>query len=397
VLEDRMSVADVITGLQNRTYAWSNGWTETSETDDGSRTFSSAEHATTADGTDMASADVTVSLNWQALAAVSLRPVSALSCNFEHFVARQEAQISKTSTEWSADTGASIAGSNFTLGDDYLIMVWAENDSDNGNNNTGIRVTHGGTAFTESQTIEETGDTGEIKKTPYFWFTVWDSENEAIAVEYYNQTNGATARVEDVTLLVMNVDDLIANGDLQYDIQTGRGDLNSTPTAKASITWTPDNNGDTWWIMSYAQANIEDDSWEGPKFQARIDIDTNERQQYEFEGEDTSDTPLYGLGWVTTLDNSSHTISIELSETGQDQAWDSAGIFALRLDAFAQFAIDANSSDGTTLSNKNQWFEQAGVDPNVAETVDWLIAAGAWQIQTVKGYRAAFSWVIVKL
>ncbi len=254
--------------------------------------------------------------------------------------------------------------------------MWGAHNTENGSTQSGIGVTHGGTAFSESQTIETTDRTGY--KTPYFWFTVWTAANEDLAVEYYSSNASYTARVEDVTLLAINAEDLIANGDLQYNIQPtngGDGTLTATPTPKATKTWTPDNDGDTWWVMAYSQADIEDIN--GALFQARIDIDGTDRAVQEIEGDQAIDTPLYGLGWVTILDNSSHTVAIELSESENNQEWDAAGIFALRLNAFAQFATDATAGIGPDLTVSGTWVEQAGVDPDVALEGDWLIAAGA--------------------
>ena len=232
----------------------------------------------------------------------------------EHYVAQASAEQSKTTNGWSAVTGTSIAGTNFTVGERYLVLVWGEHDSNNNAVQSGIRVIHGGTAFTESQTIEETDRTGAAYKTPYFWFTVWTAANENLEVEYYNSDATATytARVEDVTLLAINAEGLIAAEDLQYDIQTGGGTLTTTPTSKASFTWTPANNGDTWWIMAYAQADIIDVG--NDYFLARIDVDGTDRSIEQIEGEDATDTPLYGLGWVTTLTDTSHTIAVQLSE-----------------------------------------------------------------------------------
>ncbi len=63
--------------LGNRSYTWGNGWSETTDEDDTLRVVSTAEHAAAADGTDTASATVSVTVPWQTLVVASLRPSSA--------------------------------------------------------------------------------------------------------------------------------------------------------------------------------------------------------------------------------------------------------------------------------------------------------------------------------
>jgi hypothetical protein len=84
-----------------------------------------------------------------------------------HFIARRVAEESKSTAGWSAVTGTAASGtvastngwidnSNFTVGEDYLILIWGYHGTSNTAGRSGIRVTHGGTAFAESETIEET-------------------------------------------------------------------------------------------------------------------------------------------------------------------------------------------------------------------------------------------------
>ena len=196
------------------------------------------------------------------------RARSPEASNIENYSAKREGEYNTGTTGWTnipgtVNTGTTasanswIAGSNFEVGAKYLIMVWGTHQSDNTNDQSGIRVLRGGTPFTESQTIEKTARAASSYKTPYFWFTVWTATNSDIDVQmYYNQVSGTQARVEDITLLAIKADDLIATGDLEYNISNIGGTLTDTFANKLTLNWTPDNNNDIWWVNGYNQAKM---------------------------------------------------------------------------------------------------------------------------------------------
>ncbi|RKY41417.1 MAG: hypothetical protein DRP85_06410, partial [Candidatus Makaraimicrobium thalassicum] len=300
---------------------------------------------------------------------------------FQHFIARRVAQQTKNSGNWgyisgTAGTGTTqstqgwIDGSNFNVGDRYLIMVWGAHNTDDGQQRSGIRVMHSGSAFPESQCTEETDRTGATYKTPYFWFTIWTGADEDIDVQYYR--SGGTARVEDVTLVAINVEDLINADDLQYNIDTSGGTLGGWST-KASITWTPSYNGDTWWIGAYTRADIFEAG--GNDYEVRLSVDGTTRAQSQIEGEDTADTPVYGHGWAQTFDDNSHTVNLQIREDGTNQQWEAAGVFALRLNVFVDFAISAIA--GTqAIARTSSWSKHADVAYTPQVSGNWLVAGG---------------------
>jgi hypothetical protein len=305
--------------------------------------------------------------------------------NIRHFIARRVAEETKSTAGWSAVTGTAATGtvastngwidnSNFTVGEDYLILVWGYHQTSNAAGRSGIHVTHGGVAFTESETIEETDRTGAAYKTSYFWFTVWTAANEDLEVEYYNVNAAHTARVEDVTLIAINVEDALADGDFQYNISTAGGTLDATPTTKASINWTPANNNDTWWIMGYSQANIT--TVGSSQYEARLDIDGTDRSIQSIEGENAADTSVYGLGWVETLSNAAHTIAVQLSESAADEDWLAAGVFALRLNRFRDFVTDPNAGTQALAAGVNNYTAVATITDTPQRGGNWLIVGG---------------------
>jgi len=319
-----------------------------------------------------------------------LRPVEASLGTIENYSAVGVAEQTQTGTSnnWVTVTGTANTGTttstggwvdsaNLAVGEDYLVMVWGEHSTNSTSGRSGMRVTHGGTAFTESQAIEETDQTGAAFKTPYFWFTVWTAvTGEDLEVQFFNATSTNTAAVEDVSLVVMNVEDLVANNELIYNISTTGGTLDTTFTPKATITWTPTNANDTWWLGGYVQHDTVDIDTD--QHEARFDINSGTiRSTYSIEGEDAADTPLYGLGWVEQFAASSQTVELEIRESAANEEWDSAGLFALRLDGFETFKAYAQTGDGTPLTANSVYVEQGNVDQQMLSQGNFLAAAGA--------------------
>ena len=271
-----------------------------------------------------------------------------------------------------------ISNTDFTNGEDYLIMAWGSTNTSNINGRSGLRIEHGTTGFTESQSVIETDRTNSGHKYPYFWFTVWTAvAGEDITLQaYYDGTNNG--EYEDLTLVAINAEDLQTNNDLKYDIQTTGGSLTTSMVNKASITWTPENAGDTWWVMGYGQmdtiSTVDKDF-----FNAQLDIDAGSTTvgTSHIEGENTADTPIQGYGWATTFTAASHTAAIQMSDTvaTNGQEWDAAGIFALRLNVFEDFDASATTGQTQQTYTASTWItdeESIALDPT--STGDFSIA-----------------------
>jgi hypothetical protein len=316
-------------------------------------------------------------------------PRSASNSNYEHYIARRENSLNATSPGWSSITGAAESGTtastngwidsaNLTVGERYLVMVWGEHNSDSTSASSGLRLKHGSTAFTESQTIEKTNKTSTSHKTPYSWFTVWTAvSGEDLEVEmYWGGEAGAQARAEDITLVAINAEDLITDGDLKYNISTAGGTLSNSFVSKASVTWTPANNLDPWWIVSYSQADISSTS--SVTYESRLNINSTPYTAQKIVGsaQFATDTPLYAINTVKTLPNSSNTLQTELRESSADQDWDAAGIMALRLNTFSNFFFDSQTGNGQPMDTAFEWIEQLNYDPTIQLQNNWLVAAG---------------------
>src|SRR5690606_14923231 len=120
----------------------------------------------------------------------------------------------------TGSTNGWIDSTNLTAGDRYLVMAWGTHNTNNLSDRSGLRVKHGSTPFTESQTTEITDRTSSSYMTPYSWFTVWTAvSGEDLEVEMYWANAGATlVRAKDVTLVAINAEELISSGILQYSL-----------------------------------------------------------------------------------------------------------------------------------------------------------------------------------
>ena len=318
------------------------------------------------------------------LGTVLFTAQSVSAATVKTYIARRTTTQSTATTGWSAVTGTAergtaasgngwIAGSNFTVGSRYLIMVWGYHGTNNANQNSGIRVTHGGSAFSESQTVEETDRTAAAYKQPYFWFTVWTAANEDVNVEYY--VSGGTGTVDDITLVAMNAEGRISDSSLQYTIDTAGGTLTYTATTKVSKTWTPANNGDTWWVGAYARYDINTITNNGVA--GNLLVDASIYGSFSVDGEDTNDTPVYSSSFATTFTNASHTVAMQLKQTVGPENWLAAGIFALRLNYFEDFFINTVAGSQTLSAGLNNYNTAATVTKTLGKAGRWLVIGGS--------------------
>ena len=320
------------------------------------------------------------------LSLLQLVGVDAGSGEIEHYSAKRTTQQSGTPAGWTAVTGTADTGTtastngwidsaNLTAGERYLILAFGNTVGGAAGDDVGLRVTHGGTSFTESEDVQGTDPTSLVRNKPYAWFTVWTAvASEDLEVQMY-AASGDTVYANDITLVAINAESLISNGDLQYDIDTTGGTLTTTPTAQASVTWTPDNHNDAWWVFSYAQNDVIDDTGTD-SFEAQLDVDGTIRGTAEFAPlYGITNTPQLNLGWAGELDNSSTTVEIELSESAADQEWDSAGVMALRLNGFESYAYTYNSAT-EVLNTFNTYEEVESIDPEIFTTGDVFLVGG---------------------
>lgn len=311
--------------------------------------------------------------------------VTSWAVPIEHYIARRVAEATSVTTGYTAITGTAETGTvastngwidntNFTVGERYLILCWGFYNGSSTSGNYGLRVTHGGTSFTESESVVEPSQTLTTYKHPYFWFTVWTAANEDLEVQIYRGAAGGTGQVEDITLVAINAEALITDGDLQYNIDTVGGTLSTTLTTKTSVTWTPANNGDTWLVMSYGRFNVN--AVTGDNYEQRLVLAGTNMTTAIQDGEDTTDTPIMPAAYARTFTNASTTIALQLRYALTSHAWLAAGIFALRLNAVESFIINATAGTQAMGAGDDLYNQLATATLVPRLTSNWIVTGG---------------------
>lgn len=313
------------------------------------------------------------------------KPRSASSDMYEHYISRSVSDTISSTQGWSTVSGTADLGTtastngwiddtNLTTGDRYLVMAWGTHNTDNVDDRSGIRVTHGGTPFSESETIEETDRTATWYKTPYFWFTVWTAQaGEDIEMDIYWANEGATsARFEDLSLLAINAEYLITNGDLQYSIDTTGEGLTTSFVTTESLNLSSSATS-RWLTMGYNQWDINTIDAE---VRALLDINGTDQAWSGIDGEDTNDTPLYGFGAVSEL-GVNPTVSIESSVSTGSSTMLSEGLMALNLSAFEQISFDTFDSAYEITSAILDWEEVLLSDLITNISTSWIHLGGS--------------------
>ncbi|MCK9369102.1 hypothetical protein M0R04_04040 [Candidatus Dojkabacteria bacterium] len=302
------------------------------------------------------------------------------------YSARRVSEQATTSSNWTdlggtADTGTTgstngwISSSNLTVGKQYLILATGSHSTDNASGKSGLRVVHGTTSFTHSESIDQTDQTNASYKQPYFWFTVWTAvSGESLDVQQYWNGTGGQGRAEDISLLAIDATDLIANGDLKYNEDATSTTLTTSYQTTATTTFTPANNNDVWWIMGYNHTTLNTGS--GALFHNHILINGSAYSESQITIVGSSLSPVVSLGYVTNLANSSNTISMQAKETSVTQTSQASGIYALRLNTFEDFYA-SNNTVGPTMSSPGGWETQfTGTPFNKKSSNKWVVMGG---------------------
>lgn len=313
------------------------------------------------------------------------RPASSSALTI--YSARRVSEEPTTTMYWtpvtgSADSGTTastngwIGSSNLTAGRKYLIIASGSHSTDNTSGKSGLRVKHGNSVFQHSESIDQTNQTTAAYKTPYFWFTIWTAvEGQNLEVEQYWNGVGNQARAEDVSLVVIDAQDLIANQNLIYNENTNYTNLTTSFQDTSSISFTPSNNKDSWWIMGYNHTSLNNEGATS-RFENRITINSNVKTTSSIKINGSSISPVMSLGWGTDLENTSTNISIQAREVDSNQVSQASAIFALRLNTFENFYA-SNTDLGSEMTSSGGWIEQMTFNSlNKLNNSEWIVAGG---------------------
>ncbi len=238
----------------------------------------------------------------------------------------------------------------FQDGRDYLIVVTSTFAGDNAKTYE-INLKHGTTIFEGSQMIVEPKDSGvscavSTRTYKYFFSTIWSpvgvgQASESITLNYIS-LDATTAMVfDDVTIFVMDMNQLTENTDWFFDENTIDTTLASNGTGfnttnSAILSFTPTTNNDDWLIFGNALLTADDVA---TQYQTRLNFGNETFTPIiSKEGEDIAEQILQTFSRVFTLNNTqSHTFKIESNNDGipvgvNERIYNS--IFALNLDKF---------------------------------------------------------------
>lgn len=250
-------------------------------------------------------------------------------------------------------TGAKLDNTDFTAGEDYLIIVQAWITNSSGADETGIRLVHGATP------TEFANSNAEVEPAEgyycYTWFTVWTAvSGEDVDLQLRTSTaTTTTATADQIVMIAINIDSLTLGTDYHYSTRTASDALDTVYTAtNASVTFTP-NGTDDWLVL--ATADIRPAS-NAISFTSRINLDdTTLTPEVIAEGEDNADNIyIQTMARVYTPSNASHTFEQDSSETTASSGTrEFSAVFAINLDLFelhadsytaGPTAIDGNES-----------------------------------------------------
>lgn len=300
---------------------------------------------------------------------------------------KRVAEVPTTNIGWSDMTGTPdsvttgstngwVSNTNITPGRRYLIIATGTHNTDSTSGKSGLRVKHGSTAFTNSESVDVTNQSNSSYKTPYFWFTVWTAASgESIELQQYWNGTGTQARVEDVTLMVIDAEDLIDDGYLKYSQNTTYTELTTSLQDTETLSFTPSNAGDQWWIMGYNHTSLNTGG--GARFQNQLVVGSTTYFDNLITINGSSLSPILSAGTNLSLPASAQNIYLKAREYGSDQIVQASGIFALNLEYFESYKA-GYSATATTLSTPGGWINEMTLNPkNNFSLSDWIITGGA--------------------
>lgn len=270
----------------------------------------------------------------------------------------------------------SITSGNFTTGKKYLIYATANINEHSGSGTCWIKLLHGSTDFSESLMARTTQSDSSLYWSCYGFLTLWTAvSGEGVKIQF-RRTSNSTARVDQVSLLAINLsDDIVENTDWFFAERTTDDALGTTPDDGASVTFTPSVAGDNWLVLTYAGYTIGSVST------------THVISRIERSGEATSTTPTCRirpptatLGEVALLARAynlgaaSNTFKEVSEETATNSTRNYSSIFVLNLNKFRNHAVaytDGTVNLGTT--DYGDELQTISLTPNVTGDV-WIVA-----------------------
>jgi hypothetical protein len=254
-----------------------------------------------------------------------------------------------------------IASGGFVAGKKYLILARSEIRSETTDGPVACRLIHGSTAFAGSE-MTFAPPASQLDRRVYTYMTVWTAvAGEAITLQVHG--NGTVDVYERWTKLIairLSDSGLVENTDWFFSENTTPHTLTETPTAGASVTFTPATGGQAWLVLTDAMLEVGDsvldqrgsDLYDGTTgWETKVGLET---------AANASIRPFPGL-WVGTLSAASHTFSERSKRIGTNGNTDQrlrSVVFALNLARFDVATYYLN--DAAESVPAGTWSEQLG-------------------------------------
>jgi len=264
-------------------------------------------------------------------------------------MAAVQALYAETTTDVTATgTGtwsdcASISAASFTANKKYLILAIADLAGSSSAGEHWIRLVHGTTPtlFTDGDSILDPGS-GANGGFIYSWMHVYTQPGttELVKLQIMGEgTNVATCKFSQI--VAINLDDFgTENTDYYFNEDTADYTTTTTPTAKASVTFTP-NGTDDWLVIGHVVQGIPSATTDGTDFLCQLydSVGGTTAPSIDIEAEDVDagdEQRNIVLMRVFTPSNASHTFSVRPYHAGASFTVLSTRIIALKLNKFAQ-------------------------------------------------------------
>jgi len=303
------------------------------------------------------------------------KDAESLEVTLDHFY-EENIICTETSSTATVMNVTDVTDFDFLANHDYLIISTATWGHTTTADPVIMNVKHGTTIFEGSQQNEEVSDaegdacSGGLSDDVlnYFWWTIY-TPNATEATEditlNLDATGGSTIFADDVTMTIIDLNNMTQNQDWFFDEQKTDSPLGlSFDTANnATLVFTPQQNNTDWLILGTSLLDVDSAV---VQYMTRLFVNGTETDfpVISREGEDTTEQILQTFARVLTLTNSSQRLEV------QSQLDASAGgtnerlynsIFALNLNLtknhsfiWNQTEIDFDNTEfGTEIANIN--------------------------------------------
>lgn len=268
---------------------------------------------------------------------------------------------------------AAIASGSFTANKEYLIIAGALFECASSTAEHHIQLQHGTTDFDDADAVIDPGS-GANGGFCCGWMhrLSQGASPEAVTIRAAGEAAVITVLGSQIFALKLS-DDFTENTDFYWNEVTADYTTTATPTAQASVTFTP-NGTDTWLVIGQFAQGLPV-GLTNP-FNAELhDSVAGAGPAIVIESEDSDagdENRCMLLAWVVTPTAASHTFSTRFSHGGSTAfTVFSSRILALKLDKFNQF-FGATTAGATTPSTSPSWSTIATGSVTPSVTGDWF-------------------------